>query len=142
MQAMQAANRLQRALRTERGLSFGAWQMLPGANHARFMARTGYDWICVDTEHGNIAGMYGVAGYDYSDGYGLTAADWQMHEAVAAIAATGVSPIVRIAANEGWMVKRESSIDSGGRGYGDKLTVDRGLGCGCSWNRRASFVYC
>lgn len=34
--------------------------------------------------------------------------DWQMHEAVAAIAATGVSPIVRIAANEGWMVKRWS----------------------------------
>lgn len=31
-----------------------------------------------------------------------------MHEAVAAIAATGVSPIVRIAANEGWMVKRKS----------------------------------
>lgn len=30
-----------------------------------------------------------------------------MHEAVAAIAACGVSPIVRIAANEGWMVKRE-----------------------------------
>lgn len=29
-----------------------------------------------------------------------------MHEAVAAIAAEGVSPIVRIAANEGWMVKR------------------------------------
>lgn len=54
---MQAANRLQKALRAERGISFGAWQMLPGANHARFMARTGYDWICVDTEHGNIAGM-------------------------------------------------------------------------------------
>ena len=32
--------------------------------------------------------------------------DGQMHEAVAAIAATGVSPLVRIAANEGWMVKR------------------------------------
>lgn len=29
-----------------------------------------------------------------------------MHEAVAAIAATGVSPIVRVAANEAWMVKR------------------------------------
>ncbi|GFF86078.1 4-hydroxy-2-oxo-heptane-1,7-dioate aldolase [Aspergillus udagawae] len=95
MQTIQAANRLQRALRTERGLSFGAWQMLPGANHARFMARTGYDWICVDTEHGNIA-------------------DWQMHEAVAAIAATGVSPIVRIAANEGWMVKR--ALDAGAHG--------------------------
>lgn len=30
-----------------------------------------------------------------------------MHEAVAAIAACGVSPVVRIAANEGWMVKRK-----------------------------------
>lgn len=30
--------------------------MLPGANHSRFMARSGYDWILVDTEHGNIAG--------------------------------------------------------------------------------------
>lgn len=29
-----------------------------------------------------------------------------MHEAVAAIAATGISPVVRIAANESWMVKR------------------------------------
>ena len=29
-----------------------------------------------------------------------------MHESVAAIAACGVSPLVRIAANEGWMVKR------------------------------------
>jgi hypothetical protein len=55
---MQAANRLLNALRTERGLSFGAWQMLPGANHGRMMARSGYDWICVDTEHGNIAGSF------------------------------------------------------------------------------------
>ena len=35
-----------------------------------------------------------------------------MHEAVAAIAACGVSPIVRIAANEGWMVKRTRSVVS------------------------------
>lgn len=33
-----------------------------------------------------------------------------MHEAVAAIAGCGVSPIVRIAANEGWMVKREIAM--------------------------------
>ncbi|KAI1937149.1 hypothetical protein LOZ66_004066 [Ophidiomyces ophidiicola] len=59
------------------------------------MARAGFDWICVDTEHGNIA-------------------DAQMHEAVAAIAAVGVSPIVRIAANEAWMVKR--ALDSGAHG--------------------------
>jgi 4-hydroxy-2-oxoheptanedioate aldolase len=36
--------------------------------------------------------------------------DAQMHEAVAAIAAIGVSPVVRIAANEAWMVKRMISI--------------------------------
>ena len=30
-----------------------------------------------------------------------------MHESVAAIAACGVSPIVRIPDNQGWMVKRE-----------------------------------
>lgn len=35
--------------------------------------------------------------------------DGQMHEAVAAIAACGVSPVVRIAANESWMVKRMHS---------------------------------
>ncbi|MCJ1407040.1 hypothetical protein MMC19_001110 [Ptychographa xylographoides] len=37
-----------------------------------------------------------------------------MHEAVAAIAGCGVSPVVRIAANEGWMVKR--ALDSGAHG--------------------------
>ncbi|KAK2811076.1 hypothetical protein FQN50_002411 [Emmonsiellopsis sp. PD_5] len=92
---MQAANRLQTALKTGTGVSFGLWQMLPGANHARIMARSGYDWVCVDTEHGNIA-------------------DAQMHEAVAAIAATGTSPVVRIAANESWMVKR--ALDAGAHG--------------------------
>lgn len=43
----------------------------------------------------------------------LTAAwtsDAAMHESVAAIAGCGVSPIVRIAANEGWMVKRKPSL--------------------------------
>ena len=53
---MQAANRLQKALKAGSGLSFGAWQMLPGSNHARTVARCGYDWICVDCEHGNIDG--------------------------------------------------------------------------------------
>ena len=34
-----------------------------------------------------------------------------MHEAVATIAACGVSPLVRIAANEGWMVKSALAVD-------------------------------
>lgn len=33
-----------------------------------------------------------------------------MHEAVIAIAKEGVSPIVRIPANEAWMVKRKWSL--------------------------------
>lgn len=37
-----------------------------------------------------------------------------MHESVAAIASCGASPIVRIPANEGWMVKR--ALDTGAHG--------------------------
>lgn len=107
---MQAANRLQKALRTGSGLTFGAWQMLPGTNHARVMARSGFDWICVDTEHGNIDGMKYTELQFAARIILLTllrvASDAAMHEAVAAIAACDVSPVVRIAANEGWMVKR------------------------------------
>lgn len=39
--------------------------------------------------------------------------DSSMHEAVAAIAGCGVSPVVRIASNEDWMVKREHGISEG-----------------------------
>ena len=58
---MQAANRLQKALRTGSGLSFGAWQMLPGSNVSRIIARSGFDWVTVDTEHGNIDGSHNVS---------------------------------------------------------------------------------
>src|SRR5579871_776797 len=92
--AMQSCSRLYNALKAG-GPTFGGWQMLPGSNHSRAIAQSGVDWICVDGEHGNIA-------------------DNQMHEAVAAIAACGVSPIVRIPANEAWMVKR--ALDSGAHG--------------------------
>ena len=30
--------------------------MLPGSNQARTIARCGFDWVTVDTEHGNIDG--------------------------------------------------------------------------------------
>ncbi|KAF2131336.1 2,4-dihydroxyhept-2-ene-1,7-dioic acid aldolase-like protein, partial [Dothidotthia symphoricarpi CBS 119687] len=69
--------------------------MLPGTNHSRAIARSGVDWICIDCEHGNID-------------------DGEMHEAVVAIAREGVSPIIRIAANEPWMVKR--ALDTGAHG--------------------------
>jgi len=79
--------------------------MLPGTNHSRAIARSGVDWICVDCEHGNIDGPQHFSTRDLTICTNIDL-DGQMHEAVAAIAATGVSPIVRIAANEAWMVKR------------------------------------
>lgn len=30
--------------------------MLPGSNQSRTIARCGFDWVLVDTEHGNIDG--------------------------------------------------------------------------------------
>ena len=44
----------------------------------------------------------------------MYALDNEMHDSVHAIASCGISPIVRIAANEEWMVKR--ALDSGAHG--------------------------
>ncbi|GKT75797.1 aldolase citrate lyase family protein [Colletotrichum tofieldiae] len=82
MSALQAANRLRTAFTKGAGPSFGLWQMIPGANVSRVLARSpGVDWVLVD---------YGA-----------------MHDAVPAIAATGVSPVVRLPDMQGWMVKRK-----------------------------------
>lgn len=52
---MQASNRLRTALESGKP-SMGAWQMIPGANVSRLLARSGVDWVLVDCEHGNIDG--------------------------------------------------------------------------------------
>ncbi|KAH9438434.1 hypothetical protein MCOR02_002061 [Pyricularia oryzae] len=95
MSTMQQANRLKQAFMTKKP-AFGLWQMLPGSNISRALARTpGIDWVMVDCEHGNID-------------------DAAMHEAVPAIAAVGVSPIVRIPDFQPWMFKR--ALDTGAHG--------------------------
>ncbi|KAK4957618.1 hypothetical protein LTR10_005585 [Elasticomyces elasticus] len=87
---MQAANRLQKTLKAGK-TAYGGWQMLPGANLSRTIARTpNLDWICVDCEHGNIS------------------------DDMAAIAACGVSPIVRVPEGQHWMIKR--ALDAGAHG--------------------------
>lgn len=92
---MQAANRLQRALKSGKA-SFGGWQTLPGSNLSRAIARTpNLDWICLDCEHGNLS-------------------DSEMHESIAAIAACGVSPVVRVPEGQHWMIKR--ALDAGAHG--------------------------
>ena len=67
---MQASNRLKTALSQGRK-SYGAWQMIPGANVSRVLARSGVDWVLVDCEHGNLDGMscwMAVGGVFGSDG--------------------------------------------------------------------------
>ncbi len=54
---MQASSTIRTAFAAGRQ-SFGMWQMLPGANVSRLLARTGVDWVCVDCEHGNIDGLH------------------------------------------------------------------------------------
>ncbi|EEU45769.1 uncharacterized protein NECHADRAFT_80963 [Fusarium vanettenii 77-13-4] len=91
---MQASNRLKSTF-AQGKQTFGAWQMLPGANISRLLARSGVDWVLIDCEHGNID-------------------DGAMHDSVPAVAALGVSPLVRVADMQGWMVKR--ALDSGAHG--------------------------
>lgn len=102
MSKMQAANRLWTALNNGQQ-SFGAWQMIRGANVSRLLARTGVDWVLVDCEHGDIDGMMLFAFTFHS--FLTSAVDGAMHEAVPAIADAGVSPIVRPPGMEGWMIK-------------------------------------
>ncbi|AEO54118.1 hypothetical protein MYCTH_2296287 [Thermothelomyces thermophilus ATCC 42464] len=92
---MLRSNRLKRVFTEDRRPAMGFWQMLPGANISRILARSGADWVMVDCEHGNID-------------------DAAMHEAVPAIAALDVSPIVRLPGTESWMVKR--ALDTGAHG--------------------------
>ncbi len=49
-------NRLKQVFAEARRPAMGFWQMLPGANISRVLARSGADWVMVDCEHGNIDG--------------------------------------------------------------------------------------
>ncbi|KAG5925754.1 hypothetical protein E4U42_003994 [Claviceps africana] len=91
---MESCNRLKVAFK-EGKQCMGMWQMLPGANVSRLLARSGVDWVMVDCEHGNID-------------------DGAMHEAIPAIAALGVTPLVRLPDLQSWMIKR--ALDAGAHG--------------------------
>lgn len=55
---VEAANRLKTVLDEGQRASMGVWQMIPGSNVSRLMARSGVDWVLVDQEHGNIDGEW------------------------------------------------------------------------------------
>lgn len=105
---MEEGNRLKTAF-SQGKQSMGMWQMIPGANVSRLLARSGVDWVMVDCEHGNIDGMW--CDSRLLVWVGLTFhKDGAMHDAVPAIAALGVTPLVRLPDVQSWMVKRELLI--------------------------------
>ena len=53
---MEGTNRVKTVLKQGERPALGVWQMLPGSNISRLLARAGYDWVLVDCEHGNIDG--------------------------------------------------------------------------------------
>ncbi|KAM0750916.1 2,4-dihydroxyhept-2-ene-1,7-dioic acid aldolase [Meredithblackwellia eburnea MCA 4105] len=68
---------------------------IPSVRHAQIVALTGLDGIIIDCEHGHIS-------------------DDSMHNAVSAIAALGVSPLIRIRAPASDIIKR--ALDTGAHG--------------------------
>ncbi|TXT13602.1 hypothetical protein VHUM_00969 [Vanrija humicola] len=78
----------------EKGIGF--WLTFPGPHVVRAVSGIkGFNWACVDGEHGQIA-------------------DPDYYELCNALVANGVSPIIRVPNAEEWMVKR--ALDAGAHG--------------------------
>ncbi|KAF7373520.1 hypothetical protein MSAN_00562400 [Mycena sanguinolenta] len=74
----------------------GGWLTIPSTAIARTIALTkGVSWVVIDSEHGLIT-------------------DHHWYDLTNIIAASGVSPLIRIPAEEPWMIKR--ALDSGAHG--------------------------
>jgi 4-hydroxy-2-oxoheptanedioate aldolase len=77
------------------GVTVGGWCSLPSAFSAELMARSGYDWVCIDTQHGLI-------GYD------------QMALMLQAVAMTGTPAFVRVPWNQPDHIMK--ALDAGAQG--------------------------
>ncbi len=88
------ANRL-KAIWAEDKAALGGWLVVPGGVSAEIFARSGFDWVCVDMQHGLI---------DYQ--VGLTM--------LQAISTTETVPIVRVPWNEPGIIMK--SLDAGAYG--------------------------
>lgn len=84
-----------RALWAEDKPAFGGWCTIPSTFSAELMARQGFDWVCIDTQHGLI-------GYH------------AMVPMLQALALTGVPPVVRVAWNSPGEIAK--ALDAGALG--------------------------
>ncbi len=77
------------------GITLGAWLAIPSPASAETTARSGVDYVCVDTQHGGI---------EYSDAVPM----------IQAILLGGASPIVRVPWNEPGIIGK--MLDAGAHG--------------------------
>ena len=100
----QPLNRLRKLWREGRP-TFGAIATIPSIQTVQIMARSGFDWIVVDLEHGPID--LGSA-----------------HAMITATSGTSCIPLARIAANEPWLAK--APMDIGALGINFPMVSSRG----------------
>jgi 4-hydroxy-2-oxoheptanedioate aldolase len=75
--------------------ALGGWCVIPGSFTAEIMARAGFDWVCIDVQHGLIG---------YQEMVGM----------LQAVAVAGVPSVVRVPWNDpGWIMK---ALDAGAAG--------------------------
>lgn len=74
---------------------FGSWCLLGSPLSAEILGGAGFDYVCIDLQHG-LAPPDGVAA------------------ALQSVSATGALPLVRVPANEAWLIGR--ALDLGARG--------------------------
>jgi 4-hydroxy-2-oxoheptanedioate aldolase len=75
--------------------TFGAWCSIPDPFAAEVIAQCGFDWACVDLQHG-LAGLESVGAM------------------LQAISLSGIPPLVRVPANEPWLVNRVLDLGAAG----------------------------
>jgi len=84
-----------RALWARGGTALGGWLTVPSSFSAEIMARAGFDWVCVDMQHGMI---------DFP----------QMLHMLQGISSTDATPLVRVPRNEPGIIGK--SLDAGAWG--------------------------
>jgi 4-hydroxy-2-oxoheptanedioate aldolase len=88
------ANRI-RQLWSQNKCAIGGWLSMPSSFSAEVMAHQGFDWLCVDMQHGII---------DYPDAVPM----------LQAISTTETVPIVRVPWNDPWLIMK--ALDAGAYG--------------------------
>jgi len=73
----------------------GTWVLSPDPVMAEATAAAGFDWICIDTQHGWIS-------------------DSDLPHLIQVVALAGATPIVRVPSNEPWLIGR--ALDAGALG--------------------------